>query len=44
MGSKGKERSFLDMSYVFHKYNTSMGGTDSQDQNANYRISVRTRK
>ena len=32
------------MPYVFHKYNTSMGGTDSQDQNANYRISMRTRK
>ena len=44
MGSKGKERSFLDIPYVFHKYNTSMGGTDSQDQNANYRISMRTRK
>ena len=31
------------MPYVFHKYNTSMGGTDSQDQNATYRMSMRTR-
>ena len=23
------------MPYVFHKYNTSMGGTDRQDQNVN---------
>ena len=32
------------MPFVFHKYNTSMGGTDRQDPNTNYRISLRTRK
>ena len=41
---KEKKEVFLDMPYVFHKYNTSMGGTDRQDPNANYRISLRTRK
>ena len=33
------------MRYVVHKYNTSMGGTDHQDQNVNkYRVSIRTKK
>ena len=44
MGSKGKEVS-VDMSYVVHKYNTSMRDTDRQDQNLNkYKISIRTKK
>ena len=35
----------VDVPYVVHKYNTSMGGTDRQDQNVNkYRISIRTKK
>ena len=41
---KEKTEVFLDMPYVVHKYNTSMGGTGRQNQNANYRISMRTRK
>ena len=42
MGSKEKEVS-VDMPYVIHKHNTSMGGTDRQDQNVNkYRILVRS--
>ena len=33
----------VDMVYVVHKHNTSMGGTDCQDQNVNkYRISIRS--
>ena len=33
----------VDMAYVVHKHNTSMGGTDCQDQNVNkYRISIRS--
>ena len=33
------------MPYVVRKYNTLMGGTDHQDQNANkYRILIRTKK
>ena len=33
------------MSYLVHKYNTSVGGTDRQDQNVNkYTISIHTKK
>ena len=32
---KEKKEVSVDMPYVFHKYNTSMGGTDRQDQNVN---------
>ena len=36
---KRKKKVSVDMPYVVHKYNTSMGGTDRQDQNVNkYRI------
>ena len=42
---KEKKEVSVDMPYVVHKYNTSMGGTDRQDQNVNkYRISIRTKK
>ena len=42
---KEKNEVSVDMPYVVHKYNTSMGGTDRQDQNVNkYRISIRTKK
>ena len=40
-----KKKVSVDTPYVVHKYNTSMGGTDHQDQNVNkYRISIRTKK
>ena len=40
-----KKEFSVDMPYVVHKYNTSMGGTDRQDQNVNKcRISMRTKK
>ena len=42
---KEKKEVSVDMPYVFHKYNTSMGGTDRQDQNVNkYRISICTKQ
>ena len=42
---KEKKEVSVDMPYVVHKYNTSMGGTDRQDQNVNkYRISIHTKK
>ena len=42
---KEKKEVSVDMPYVDHKYNTSMRGTDRQDQNVNkYRISIRTKK
>ena len=42
---KEKKEVSVDMPYVVHKYNTSMGGTDRQDQNVNkYRILIRTKK
>ena len=42
---KGDKEVSVDMPYVVHKYNTSMRGTDHEDQNVNkYRISIRTKK
>ena len=42
---KEKKDVSVDMPYVFHKYNTSMGGNDRQDQNVNkYRISICTKQ
>ena len=42
---KEKKKVSVNTLYVVHKYNTSMGGTDRQDQNVNkYRISIHTKK
>ena len=42
---KEKKEVSADMSYLVHKYNTSIGGTDRQDQNVNkYTISIHTKK
>ena len=42
---KEKKEVSVDMSYVVHKYDTSMRDTDRQDQNVNkYKISIRTKK
>ena len=40
-----KKEVFVDMLYVVHKYNISMGSTDRQDQNVNKcRILMGTKK
>ena len=42
---KEKKEVSVDKPYVIHKYNTSMGSSDRQDQNINkYRITKRTKK
>ena len=42
---KGKKEVSVDIPYVVHKYNTSMGCINRQDQNVNkYKISIRTKK
>ena len=42
---KGEKEVSVDRPYVVHKCNTSMRGTDHEDQNVNkYRISIRTKK
>ena len=42
---KKKKNVFVDVSYAIHNYNSSMAGTDHQDQNVNkYRISICTKK
>ena len=44
MVSKREERRFVGKPYSVHKYNSSIGGTDRQNQNVNkYRLSVHTK-